>query len=151
MKKLSGYTLIELLVAITVISIVFAIGYASFREFSRRQALTGIVRSVTSDLRLAQQLSLTGEKPETGSCTTLEGYSFAPNSGNYTVTANCSNADRLIKTVTLESGVTISGPTVQFKVLGQGTNLNSTATLTINHSVLGNSVTITVGKGGEVK
>lgn len=151
MKSIKGYTLIELLVAISIISIVFMIGYASFREFSRRQALVGVVKKVTSDLRLIQQFSLTGEKPTTGTCTELEGYSFVPGSGSYTLVANCSNADRIIKTANLETGVTIVGSSIQFKVLGQGTNLDSDTVLTISHSTVGQNAEITIGKGGEIR
>ena len=67
--KKSGFTLIEILVSMTIIGFLFSFGYASFRDFSRRQALAGVVKQVQGDLRLAQQKALSGEKPS--GCTTL--------------------------------------------------------------------------------
>ncbi|MBL7036743.1 prepilin-type N-terminal cleavage/methylation domain-containing protein [Candidatus Microgenomates bacterium] len=151
-KACKGYTLIELLVGITIISIVFTIGYASFREFSRRQALTGITKIIKGDLRLAQQLALTGEKPAVGACTTLQGYTFAPSSDSYTLVANCSpDGDRIVKTVNLEDEITLTGTSILFKVLGLGTNLSSDSVLNLSHSIAGGSVDITIGPGGEIK
>lgn len=150
MQKDKGYTLIELLVGITVISIVFAIGYASFREFSRRQALGGVVKSTLSDLRLAQQLSLTGEKPSSGTCAVLSGYTFSSSTNGYTLTANCSDGNIVVKTEELNAEVGISNTTVKFKVLGQGTNLDADTTITLTHQVTGSIATISVGKNGDI-
>jgi prepilin-type N-terminal cleavage/methylation domain-containing protein len=149
-----GYTLIELLVGITIISIVFTIGFAGFREFSRRQALSGVTKSIKADLRLAQQLSLTGQKPNSdqGTCTQLNGYTFKIESiTEYTISANCTNANRVVKTVDLDTNVSISPnlSSVQFKVLGQGTNLVTDYVISLSHSS-GAAATITVGTGGEV-
>lgn len=151
MNNQKGYTLIELIVGITIISIVFTIGYASFREFSRRQALTGITKTIKGDLRLAQQLALTGEKPSTGSCTTLEGYTFTPSSDSYILVANCSNGDITIKTILLKDEIVLTGSSVQFKVLGQGTDLSSDVTLNLSSSVAGTSADIVIGTGGEIR
>lgn len=154
-----GYTLIELLVGITIISIVFTIGYAGFREFSRRQALSGVSKTVKADLRLAQQLASTGQKPsvDQGSCSQLSGYTFEREDvSEYSISANCFNAgfavSRLVKTVNLDTDVTISvspNPSIQFKVLGQGTNSDSDFTITLDHTS-GSQTTIVVGSGGEI-
>ena len=61
-----GYTLIELLVGISIIAIIFGVGFVSYREFSRRQSLTGVTKQLVGDLRLAQQLALTGQNQKVG-------------------------------------------------------------------------------------
>jgi len=161
MKTAKGYTLIELLIGITIISIVFTVGYASFREFSRRQALTGVTKIVKSDLRQIQQLALTGQKPTSGSCPKLVGYTFTRLGGGstYDINASCDISvgaspnivSRLIKTVPL-TGVTFTmttSPTL-FKVLGQGTNLTAVNTLIFTHTATGTQSTITIGTGGQI-
>lgn len=154
-KNFKGYTLIELLIVITLISIVFFVGYAGFREFSRRQALGGVSKTIKADLRLAQQLASSGQKPDVGTCTQLNGYSVLFLTNSYSLTANCINggvvSDNNFKTVTLPVGVTeTNNLSVQYKVLGQGTNLSADATLTLTHTATGNTSIITIGKGGDV-
>ena len=115
-----AYTLIELLVGISIISIVFSVGFASYRDFSRRQALSGVTKALISDLRLIQQKALAGEK--IGSCTTLDGYKINISSASYSLYADCAS-DILLKTVDLtanEVALTTSPVTssITFKVLG---------------------------------
>ena len=150
-SKNHAYTLIELLVGISIISIIFSVGFASYRDFSRRQALTGITKAIVSDLRLIQQKSLSGEKPS--SCTTLSGYQLdITSTTTYNLVADCST-NVVVKTVDLtEAGVTISSNTdpIIFKVLGQGTNLTSEATITITNPKMNKSSSVIVGIGGDV-
>lgn len=154
----AGYTFIELLVVITVSVIVFGIGFAGYREFSRRQDLTGVSKNLIGDLRLIQQLSLTGQKPEGATCTKLIGYTFTRVSAtNYSMTANCDNSGIIsnveIKNVDFPTGVSFTATTAntQFKVLGQGTNLSASNTLTLTNSLSGSSNEITIGIGGDIR
>ena len=144
-----GYTLIELLVVITISIIVFGVGMAGYREFSRRQALTGVLKQVKADLRLAQQLALTGQKPEV--CTKLIGYTFTTTSSNYKIIANCSDGNVENKSVDMPTNTTISAGSVIFKILGQGTSLSVPLTFTIANSTAGTTGTVIVGTGGDVQ
>lgn len=147
-----GYTLVELLVGISIVAVVFAVGFVSYREFSRRQSLTGVTKQLVGDLRLAQQLALTGQKPTTGSCTTLVGYVISRTSStSYDLIADCSNADYVIKTIDMPIDTTISVGNVTFKVLGQGTDRTSPLTFTITNTSTGVSQDITVGIGGDMQ
>ncbi|MEK7472953.1 MAG: prepilin-type N-terminal cleavage/methylation domain-containing protein [Patescibacteria group bacterium] len=147
-----GYTLIELLVGISIIAIIFGVGFVSYREFSRRQSLTGVTKQLVGDLRLAQQLALTGQKPESGLCTTLIGYTVSRTSTTtYDLIANCSNANYIIKTINMPVNTTISAGSVTFKVLGQGTNLTSPLTYTVTNTSASTSGIVTIGIGGDIK
>lgn len=150
-SKNRAYTLIELLIGISIISIIFSVGFASYRDFSRRQALTGVTKAMVSDLRLIQQKSLSGEKPDT--CTTLSGYQMKRTSATaYDLQAVCST-NITVKTVDLaEDGVTISfsADPIIFKVLGQGTNLTAIATITLTNTNMNKSSHVYVGIGGDV-
>jgi len=155
-----GYTLIELLIAMTIVTIVFTIGLVSFRDFSRRQALTGILKSVKADLRLAQQFALTGQKPvDCDSSNSLTGYTFRI-TGNYTyeIVANCVSGvtanDIIIKSVDFTvNQVTIEAnpSSVKFKSLGQGTNLTAPLTIDLAHDFAGTTGQVVIGIGGDVE
>lgn len=163
MIKNKGYTLIELLVVITIGLIIFTIGFAGYREFSRRQDLSGVSKNLISDLRLIQQKALTGEKPTGVTCLKLIGYTFTrTDSSTYTINASCDDSvtvtpvvihSRLIKTVSLPTGITLTAttPTVLFKILGLGTDLSADNTLTLTNTYSSNTVQIVIGKGGGIQ
>jgi prepilin-type N-terminal cleavage/methylation domain-containing protein len=157
-KKYAGYTLIEILVSLTIVGLIFGIGYVNFRDFSRRQALAGVARSIKGDLRLAQEQALAGKKPTSAFCNSpnqLNGYNFRViSSQSYQLEANCSGGSVMTKTGTLPSDISVSTPSpnpITFKILGQGTNLSADATLTLTQARTANSATITVTSGGEIK
>lgn len=157
-RKTQGYTLIELLIVVTIGVIIFSVGIASYREFSRRQDLLGVSKKMVADLRLAQQLALTGQKPEGSSCSKLIGYTFERTSASgYALYANCDNGGVVsnveTKTLEFDTNVTFTATTnsIQFKVLGQGTNLLVDNVFTLSNSVSGNTAVITVGVGGNIR
>ncbi len=161
---MKGYTLIEILVGLTIIGIVFGVGYAGFRDFSRREQLSSVSKVLVGDLRLAQARALSGQKPEDIKCTAqdqrLDGYSLQITSeATYEINAKCSAGvvnDPAIKSVILPIGVTISTPVVNpltFKTLGEGTNIPSgqSVILTLTQTATGKTYTVTISAGGEIK
>lgn len=154
-----GYTLIELLVVMTIGIILFGVGLAGYREFSRRQDLTGVSKSITNDILLIKQYAMTGRKPSGSTCIKLIGYSFARSiSGtNYKIYANCKNNENLvnieIKSVDLADGISFTSSTNSFvfKVLGSGTDLQSDNTINIVNAYSGNTAKITIGVGGNIE
>lgn len=167
MKKsvIQAYTLIEILVGITIISVLFAIGYVNFRDFSRRQVIAGAGKLLQGDLRLAQQLALSGQKPQDTKCTDpgnyLIGYKFSMSLNEYKVIASCSGGDvtnpaKIAKDVVLPTGITeIVAPAgdIMFKVLGQGTDITpgGQKVITLKQANTTNEFKVTVGSGGEIQ
>lgn len=163
MRRSPAYTLIEILVGITIIGLIFGFGFVSFREFSRRQALVGISKQIKGDLRLAQELALSGKKPENINCNTpnlLNGYNFrVTSSSSYKVEAACTGNNGTsieVKNVNLSNEITISNPSpnpIIFKSLGQGTNIvqAGTASIVLTQVGTGTTATITVSASGEVR
>jgi len=155
-----GYTLIEVLIYLSIIGLLFSVGYASFRDFSRRQELSGAIKLIQGDLRLAQENASSGQKPESCSnLTSLDGFEFIIASNTeYKIRANCIgllNAVE-IKNVLLPSGIIMATSSInplKFKVLGQGTNLGegSTWVLTLTQTATGKVENVTVTSGGEIK
>lgn len=158
----SGYTLIEILVGLTIIGVLFSFGYVSFRDFSRREALSGTSKKVQGDLRLAQSMALAGQKPEAPDdipCTAnrLEGYHFRVYATNeYKIEALCGASVVTVKDVVFSGDVLISSPSpnpIIFKVLGNGTNIVAGAetTLVLTQTGTNSTATITITAGGEIK
>lgn len=157
-----GYTLIEILVGLTIIGLLFAIGYVNFRDFSRRQAVIGAGKILQGDIRLAQQQALSGQKPDDPKCNdpnTLDGYFFDVISGSeYKIYASCTggNVGTPTKDVIIPFNITISKPVpdpILFKVLGSGTNIpaGGFATIKLTQTNTTNIYQLTIGAGGEIQ
>ncbi len=158
MKK--GYTLIEVLISLTILGIFFGFGYANFRDYSRRKALEGVVEGVKSELRFTQSKAIAGEKPDNPNCqgiNILDSYSFViVDTNTYSIRANCSGGVVSIKdSEVLDEGVSMSSTlaTISFKVLGKGTNIpeGETVVITFTQSKTNDTRTLTVTSGGEIK
>ena len=165
MKWQKGYTLIEILVALTIIGILFGFGYVNFRDFSRRQALAGVVKQIQGDLRLAQQMAISGQKPPDPAgqkpsdpkClapNSLNGYNFnviLPN--EYQIVANCSGGTPgNTKDVFLPSGINfVSSSSILFKVLGRGATISGASNITLHQDGTNASAVITVDSGGNIQ
>jgi prepilin-type N-terminal cleavage/methylation domain-containing protein len=163
-----AYTLIEILVTLTIVGILFTVGYVGFRDFSRRQALAGAVKEIQGNLSLTQGYALAGQKPDNIFCSdpnssdppNLIGYNFnVVSSSEYKIEAVCTGGTVLQEDFNLDasSGISIGiSPTnpVLFKVLGAGTNIpaeSSGDVITLTQAGTNNQATITVGAGGEIR
>jgi len=155
----SAYTLIEILVTLTIIGLLFSFGYVNFRDFSRRQAVADAAKSIQGDLRIAQTDATTGQKPADGSCSlpkTLDGYNFEVfPPAEYKIEAICGVTTTVVKDVTLPAGISVTAPSpnpLQFKVLGQGTNISSGSwVLTLTQEGTNNTTAVTVNSGGDIQ
>jgi len=162
-----GFTLIEILITMSILSVLFALGYAGFRDFSRRQQLQVLSRQLQGDLRQAQEEALAGIKPSIAVCNSpnvLNSYGFfaAAGGASYTIYVACSGgATSTVLTRTMPTGFTIirtySPPgtvvATQFKALGQGTTLpaGENAIITITDTVTSNTSVVTMTDTGEIK
>lgn len=124
--------------------------------------MAGTLRSLKGDLRLAQEYSLIGKKPEGTNCDddVLNGYRFFVfSSTRYIIRAYCSGASGQVnvKIVDLPSDITISNAPpnpinpITFKALGQGTNLSADTTIRLTQTSTGKTNDVIVTKGGEIK
>ncbi len=159
-KSMKGYTLIEILVALSIIGILFGFGYISFRDFSRRQALAGAAKSLQGDLRLTQEQALAGQKPDDPFCNSpnlLDSYGLEViSSSEYKIEIFCTGGSFETKDVLMPSDITISTPSVnpiKFKAIGQGTNIpaNSSVDVILTQKGTNSQVTVTIGSGGQIQ
>src|SRR3989304_764877 len=148
-----GYTLIEILIAITIMVLLFLTGFASYRDFSRRQELISAVRQVQGDVRRAQESAIASKKP--AGCAVFDGFYFVVIPTNrYEIRWVCGSFTGVEKAVTLPAGITISGlspnltpsNSILFKTLGQGTNIVSagSTSFTLTQANYSKTTTITV-------
>jgi len=158
-----AFTLIEILVGLTIVGLLFGVGYANFRSFSQRQVVKDAAKSVQGDLRLTQGMAMAGQKPDDVACNspnTLNGYNFtilSPTS--YEMRASCSGGvpGTIKKTVVLSSGAFFasfpSPNPILFKVLGQGTNIPEGQSAEIRMIQVGtiNESTVTISSGGQIQ
>src|SRR5512135_1934557 len=98
----SGFTFIELLLAIVIMALIFGVGFANYRGFQQRQQLTAAARAFKADLRYTQEQALAGTKPV--GCVILDSYRLSwVSSTSYDISALCDAgaATVSLKTVTL--------------------------------------------------
>ena len=118
-----GFTIIELLVVISLGMIIATGGLAGYMNFSRSQMLVQASRGVIADLRLAQSLAENNQKPS--GCSTLSKYSFQVLSEtSYRIFATCGEKNPVeydYKEDSIPAGLSMSGfSQIDFKVLKQG-------------------------------
>lgn len=151
----AGFTLVEILVVLGIMSGIILIGIVSYRDFNRRQQLVETAKSLQQDLQLAQQKALSGEKMGCPSAATniLVGYAVTFALSSYSIVLDCfTGSDPVIKTVPLPGDVTkTSGSSsITFKVLGQGTTDVIDSSVTLTQGSTGKSAVISVTRTGSI-
>ncbi len=97
-KNTYGFTLVELLVVVSMISIISGLGFASLSSYSRQQTVTQAAEDIKQDINLARFNAISAVKPsgQCGTSDTLTGYrldfcqySTTPCSSDYQIVALC--------------------------------------------------------------
>lgn len=158
-RQINAFTLVEVLISLFVLSIIFAVGYANYRDFARRKIIDAAANKFKSDILLARSYANASKKPETG-CDALDGYTvfIDQTSETYSVAADCSNSDHVAigkESINLGSNIDLKTNIDQFtfKVLGHGTNITSSSPVTIQIAPKTGyiySTSIEITSGGEV-
>lgn len=125
-----GFTLIELMIVITLMTLLFGGGVASYRRLERRQSLNNVCNKIKEMALTAQKRARVGDRP-TG-CTRLNSYRVRLSSAspaNVRLEAICSNTTLTIEDYPVHArfALTTFG-TMTFKVL-QGGLEETTATV----------------------
>lgn len=151
-----GFTLIEILVGLTITALLFGVGYASYRGFVRRQVLNSAYEKLKASLSLAGQLALSGEKPsDCPANSVLNGYrvDFVRKEFYAECAGPGGTTKAQEKTIDIQDGIEISSsrPTILYKVLGQGTDQASEATITIKQTATGNTLNALLTQDGKIQ
>ncbi len=132
----SGFTLVELIVAVSIFMILTTIGFVSYSDFNRRQQIVQSAKNVQLVFREAQKKARVGEKPE--GCDSLRGYRVqsAANLLSLNLIGVCVNGSYTVKTVELPHQTQLSAAVdLTFNVLAGGVTLNSGGSLPVNLTV----------------
>lgn len=153
LKKIAGFTLVEILIVVSVMGILSSLGFVSYINFSRKQILVQNMEKVITDLQLAQSLALNNQKMGACETKTLDGSRFTIESKNgYSIYLVCGKDNHLVKSETLPPKVELSPVfwEATFKVLRQGVSFSQT-TREITVSAFDRNTKIKVGEGGEIR
>ncbi|OGM23307.1 hypothetical protein A2961_04345 [Candidatus Woesebacteria bacterium RIFCSPLOWO2_01_FULL_39_21] len=167
-RESKGFTIVEILVVTVVLGIIFLVGTASYRDFSRRQVLESAVRQVRSDLNLAREWASSGRKPDDPLCTgvseSLSAYIFERTGGvgngcigawrnNYRINASCTGGDVLdIKVANLPQSLCLNNFTdIEFRTNATYTPHSSGVDIRVNDLVTGREVVISVDESGAIR
>lgn len=144
LKNQRGFTIIELLVSLSVVAILSAIGIASYIETSRSATLESASADLKSTLVQARSKALSQDTPE--SCL-LKGYQVEITSDGYTLQAECETRTENIKSEQFPVNVTASPETtIYFPILTGGASGGS-----VSLSAYGKTRTITIDKNGTIR
>lgn len=156
--KSSGFTLIELIVVISVAAVISVIGIAAFVSYNQTQALNTTAADIANMFSVAKSRAASGVKPTTGPCftRTLDGYRISITiPRTYKLDAVCPSGISNILTSILPSTISFStDATFFFAVLTGGftqTGSSSPPPWPIYLTGFGKSKTIWVDSLGNVK
>lgn len=144
----NGFTLIEVLVAVSIMIALMSGAIASYRIFVPRQQILQSARNAQQAFLLAQKKARVGEKPS--GCNTLQGYTVRGNINStlLNVYAVCASGEYLVTntsfvgTTRLEQNVN-----VMLKVLTGGTETGGDVTVIITNTAYRYSFIVHSGGG----
>lgn len=121
--KQKGFTLIEIMVSLGILTTIGGMGIAAYNSFDSVQRVKQATLTLENNLRYAQASALSSLVPDPA-CTRLDGYVFrAENATTYKIQGRCDSGDYSLRTVTLPPGASLIGPfpfEIIFQVLTRG-------------------------------
>jgi len=154
-----GYTLIEILIVVSIIVLFTGLSLAYYRGFDEQRKLDAETKQLIDILNLAEKKSVAADLSPLGlnpSCSDFRGYWVSLTGTSYSLKLNCAGVDTLIQTYTLGSGMTllVSDATVTdilFKPLYSGTNLSTPISVTLTNSSNNKCTKIQINPVGTVE
>lgn len=138
-KLSKGFTLLEIIVVFSVISIVATVGVAAFVNYSKTQSLQVSYLDLKNTLATAKSYSISQVKPAECVTYTLIGYEVNLDIFNnkYSLIAKCQGFDKILKTSSFPANITFNNSL---------TTSNSLLFPILSKQVTGGSITIQLGK-----
>ncbi|MDA8827220.1 prepilin-type N-terminal cleavage/methylation domain-containing protein [Luminiphilus sp.] len=136
-KKMTGFTLVELLVALAVMAILVAIAAPAFQNLLERQRLAGVAKTFLSDLRAARADALVLGLSGTVTVTINDGSSW-----NYTIVSS-GNTPTVSRTYT-DYGGAVTAAVTGWNKAGSTAAFTITSVRDLDSSGTG-SITFTLG------
>jgi prepilin-type N-terminal cleavage/methylation domain-containing protein len=147
---MKGFTLIEVVVAISIALLVTGLIIANYNTYNDIQTLKQATLTLKNDLRFIQSKAISGEKPSSG-CSQLQGWNISFLADSYSYQPECSEG--LVEPVVLvhlPPAVTFSPIPSPFSmsVLTRGTDLPAAITITLTGA--GKNYQLVVETSGDI-
>jgi prepilin-type N-terminal cleavage/methylation domain-containing protein len=143
-----GFTLVELIVAVSILLLITGAGIASYINLNDRQTLITTAKDLQSYMRAAQKKARAGDKPS--GCDTLNSYGLVSAGASPTIVslkAICDSGSFTSDTLTFPASVTLQNALdMEFLVLSGGVNNSGTVVLQGKTK----TYTFDVNAGGEI-
>ena len=158
----SGFTLIEIVVTLAVLTILISTTFVGFNKYSLNQKLNSATDNLKNTINEAKADALS-QVIRTSTCNsslmTLKGYQvYLANSTTYNLKEICANSSGTLsypdlKTIVLDSGLTVSNTpiSINFLIQSSGGGIESQVDQQITISAGGSSRTVTVTPDGTIK
>jgi prepilin-type N-terminal cleavage/methylation domain-containing protein len=151
-----GFTLIELVVAFSIMAILATVGIASFVSYSKAQSLQQAVNELSTTINTAKA-NAAAQTNNKCSGQVLNGYEVVlSDSSSYALYAICNGSENLIKTTSFSQGVHFNMGSypikITFSVLSGGVAITppSANTIVIKGLVMPDRL-ITIDQGGNIQ
>ena len=154
MRHTGGFTLIELIVTISIIMVITGGVVANLTKYNDNQRLEQIGLTLQEDLHTAQGKALSGQKPSGSPCAGFLGYRVTFLAGSYAIVPECLEGNDYpddSKIVTLPAGMTFTEPlcpSFRFLPLVQGTDLPTSTDVVLTSGTA--TYTITIYRSGVI-
>lgn len=122
-----GYTMIELLIILSVSGLLILLGTSSYRKAQERQTMKADQESILELLQKAQKQAVIGQKDCSGSLLGIE-ISFSAGSQNITKTAICQSGSGSPEVKRMEITSASSSLTFRYRPLDGSTNIEPPGT-----------------------
>lgn len=134
LQQKSGFTLIEMMVAVAIMIAMTGVGVAGFIRFNDRQEVSNAAKQIQHIMRSAQSKARVKELP--GGCTNLFSYEvYRSGNGPINVRANCqsgTNVQLSSWTTPTNLSITPSSFSVKFRTLHGSAGISGGTSLIIN-------------------
>lgn len=155
-KYSRGFTLIELIVVVSIMTLFMGVSIANYNSFTTEKKFDAEVKRVVDVLELAKSKAHAGDVGAF-SCDDFNGYQVALSGSTYFLRMCCDNTCTNFNTVAtyrIPVGISASfasGSSIQFYPLTTGVSVSSSNTITVNSTVLNKCAPINISNNGLIE
>jgi len=146
MKKNSGFTIIELLVVISIMVLFIGATLAQYNNYTQQLKLKNEAKKLVDVIELAKKKALTSDLQDKN-CISFTGYRITTSAGAYSLLFGCNAVYTLIQNYNLSTNITITASgrgNFDFPPLMQNINFNINSIQIKNTGINGNNQCVTI-------